>query len=252
MVIICCVDWTKDYFDESYSKLFLEEQSKERTLNQVNFIIKTLGLDSQTYVCDACCGLGRHSIELARQGIKVFGFDFNENYIQQAKDSALTEKLDNVMFESFDVRDFNETSKFDAVLSLWVSFGYFDDNTNADVFKRMTNALKPNGSLLVDIENREYILKHFIHEKWRVKGDVVLLERFKMNLETSRLKCNRMLIHDNERKEYQRFIRMYTATEILNLAKDSGLVETRLFGDWDGSHYDVNTPRMILIGKKKP
>ena len=39
-------------------------------------------------VLDACCGPGRHSIELASRGYRVTGVDITETYLEAARESA--------------------------------------------------------------------------------------------------------------------------------------------------------------------
>lgn len=243
------MDWVKDYFDDTYAKLFLEPVDPARTKSQVDFIVDTLGMAPPAEVADFGCGLGRHSIELAKRGYLTVGYDMNPGYVQRAANAAAGEGLISAFFFQQDMRMFDEIALFDIGLCLWVSFGYFDDETNSDMLWRMVRSLRPGGHFFMDLENREYILKNFIHEKWRMKDEFLVLERNRFDLLTSQLKCNRVLMKGQEKASKQRYIRLYTATELILLARCAGLDEIRFFGDWDGTPYNVNTPRMILCGR---
>lgn len=243
------MDWINDYFDETYAKYFLEPVDEERTSSQVAFIENILGISPPCEVADFCCGIGRHTVEFAKRGYLSVGYDFNDYYINRASQQALDCGLVSAFFFKQDMRNFQEEGLFDVACCLWVSFGYFDDDTNRDIFFRMVRSLRSGGKFFMDLENREYILKNFIHEKWRTKDEAVILERNKFDPETSRIKCNRTIIENGTKKIYTRHVRMYTATEIIQLAKASGLQEIKLLGDWDGKPYGLQTQRMILTGR---
>ncbi|MGC9125813.1 MAG: class I SAM-dependent methyltransferase, partial [Caldisericaceae bacterium] len=76
-------DWTKDYFDELYLKYFLQNQKEELTSDQVTFL-ETLIQDKKD-ILDAGCGIGRHSLLLAKHGYNVVGIDNSKLYIDTAK-----------------------------------------------------------------------------------------------------------------------------------------------------------------------
>jgi len=76
------MDWTKNYFDEFYLRYFLQTQKEEITKKQVNFIAKFF--DAETYLLDAGCGIGRHTLLLGEQGFKTLGIDSSPLYIKLA------------------------------------------------------------------------------------------------------------------------------------------------------------------------
>jgi len=60
---------------------------------QVEAIIKLLGLTPGMRVLDMPCGPGRHALEFARRGFQVTGVDLNPSFIAQAKERAEKEGL---------------------------------------------------------------------------------------------------------------------------------------------------------------
>ncbi len=243
------VSWTKDYFDDTYASMFLAQIGQERTEEQVDLVTSVMGLEPPSIIADIGCGLGRHSIELAKRGFTVQGFDSNPNYLKQATEDAVAEGVSDAFFIHMDMREFDHTKTFDALISIWVSFGYFDDATNEDIFDRMVKSIKSGGSIFIDVENREYILQHYIPERWRMKEDSLLLERSQFDHARSVNKCRRTIIKHGIKKTTTREIRLYSAHEIVNLAKKHGLMDIRLLGDWDGSHYSVRSPRLMLTAR---
>ena len=244
------MDWTVKYFDEVYARFFLESVDDQRTSSQVDFIIGKTGISPGSAVADIGCGLGRHVINFAKRGYQAFGYDFSELYIEKAKQAAVQTGATNCTFIQKDAREFDEQSRFDLVTSLWVSFGYFDDKTNLDVLSRMAKSVKPGGSIIVDLENREYIMRHFIVDRYRDRDGFLILERNKFDAFSSMNKCTRTIVApDGARSVYKREVRLYTLTEMIQIGAACSIRFDAVFGDWDGNAYGLEVPRMILIGR---
>lgn len=243
------MDWTEEYFDDIYLKYFLLQQDEARTKAQVDFIEKFL--KPKFYVLDAGCGIGRHSIELAKRGYSVLGVDSNSKYIEIARNRKNDLNLMNVNFEALDMRNLNFLEKFDAVINMWSSFGYFDDESNKKILINFFNALKKDGILILDIENRDYILKYFIRETFKEKeGGVFILERRKFNPINSVVSTHRYIVGPNLRKDYIRHVRIYSLTEIINLFKEVGFKQIEYFGNYNFEKFHVDSERIIAVGKK--
>ncbi|MCD6106697.1 MAG: class I SAM-dependent methyltransferase [Caldisericaceae bacterium] len=242
------MDWTKNYFDEFYLRYFLQTQKEEITKKQINFIAKFF--DAETYLLDAGCGIGRHTLLLGEQGFKTLGIDSSPLYIKLATAEAKKRGLKNVQFIQQDIRKLSFQYKFNGILSLWSSFGYFDDDTNFDILKRFYNSLKKEGKLIIDIENRDYILKHFVHETFKEKEDIFILERRHYLPLTSIVTTHRFIVGKDLREEYLRKIRIYSATEMVNLYRSIGFKNIKVFGDYAGKKFSEDSKRIIIIGEK--
>ncbi len=241
-------DWTEKYFDEFYLKYFLENQSEETTRKQVELIEKFARKGDR--ILDAGCGIGRHSILLGEMGFDVLGVDRSPLYIEKAQTEVKKRNLHNVSFTVSDLRKLKFSEEFDVVISMWSSFGYFDDETNFAVLLNFFKALKRGGRLLIDIENRDYILKYFIKETFREKDGVFILERRKFHPLTSVVTTHRYVVGKNVRKDYIRHIRVYSATEMINLFKQVGFRTKAVFGNYNGEKFGENSKRIVIIGEK--
>uniref|UniRef100_A0A7C4U0Z0 Class I SAM-dependent methyltransferase n=1 Tax=Caldisericum exile TaxID=693075 RepID=A0A7C4U0Z0_9BACT len=242
------MDWTKDYFDEIYLKYFLLPQDETRTREQVDFVEKFIEKDA--YILDAGCGIGRHAIELAKRGYKVLGIDTSELYLKIAEEKAREVHLENVAFKDIDMRNLNFIKEFNAIINLWSSFGYFDDETNEQILARFREGLKENGVLIMDVENRDYILKYFVRETFKEKEDgIFILERRKFNPVTSVVTTHRYIVGPDLRKDYLRHIRIYSLSELISMFKRSGFKHIEFFGDYNFEKFHIDSMRILIVGK---
>ena len=242
------MDWTKDYFDDFYLKYFLQNQSSQVTEKQVN-LIKDF-LKPNTEILDAGCGIGRHSIKLAELGFNVLGIDSSYLYVDMATKAAAEKNLQNVHFEVKDVRTIDYFEQFDGIISIWSSFGYFSDSVNYKVLENFYLALKKEGKVIIDVENRDYILKYFVRETFKEKDDIFILERRNFHVLTSVVSTHRYILGKNYRRDYIRHIRIYSATEMINMFSRIGLKNIEVYGNYDKEKFSENSKRIIIVGVK--
>jgi len=210
-----------------------------------------MDLKHKAKLLDLCCGYGRHSIEFAQRGFEVTGYDLSDSFIEKAKKDSAELGL-KIEFVKGDMRKLPFDHQFDAVVNIFTSFGFFDkESDDFKVTKGVSRALKKGGLLLLDLKNREHLIRNFQGRRWKQEEDFVLLEDNFFDLFTSRWETTRTLLFGNGRKkEYSFSLRMYTFTEILNLLKKSGFILEAVYGDFDFREYSLDSPRMILISRK--
>jgi SAM-dependent methyltransferase len=242
--------WWQKFFDNHYLKVHQELESQSFT--EVESIIKMMALKPKARILDLCCGYGRHSIELAQRGFDVTGYDLSDFFLEKAqKDSGnLGLKLE---FVKGDMRKLPFDSRFDAVVNLFTSFGFFDqEKDDLKVLKGVCRALKSKGLFLLDLKNREHLIRNFQRRRWHPEKDFVMLEDNFFDLFTCRWESTRTLIFENGKKrEYSFSLRLYTFTEILDLLKRAGFMLEAIYGNFAFGEYSLDSPRMILISRKK-
>ena len=104
----------------------------ERTAAEVNGVVGQLGLAPGARLLDLCCGQGRHAVPLARLGLRVTGLDLSRPLLARA--AAAADGGPPVGLVAADMRrlPFADGS-FDAVLNLFNSFGYLEDETQDEL-----------------------------------------------------------------------------------------------------------------------
>ena len=101
---------------------------------------------------DLASGAGNLTVELFNQGYKVDGLDFSDKMISLAK-----EKLDTNYFQE-DMRDFNISKKYDAIISSNDSLNFLlDENDVRSTMKNVHRHLNPNGMFVFDMVNKYWV-----------------------------------------------------------------------------------------------
>lgn len=157
-------NWWKDLFDEFYLRTDARSVDDERlTYREVDFLEEVFSFSKSEPILDLCGGQGRHALELSRRGFcQVVLLDYSETLVRIGKRKAAAENLGTVFIRA-DARAAAFSSQtFRVVMILGSSFGYFIDETeNRKMLQEAARILKPGGVLLMDLPDREYVLKHF-------------------------------------------------------------------------------------------
>ncbi len=240
------------FFGPRYYRDYTQGQYLRDTKNQVDFIVKTLGLKRGNKILDLACGHGRHSIELAKRGCKVVGQDLNGYFLEQAKKDAKKARV-KVDFTQGDMREIGFENEFDAVLNLFTAFGYLEsDNEDQKVLFQISKALKKRGKLFIDLMNRERVIREFQQKDWMMNkdGSAVLIEH-EFDLLNGRMLDIRTWIEPKaKQKKLIILLRLYTLAELNRMLNTVGLKITNTFGDYQGSDYEVSSRRLIVLGQK--
>src|SRR5262249_17305698 len=110
---------------------------------------------------DLGCGIGRFSIALAERGFSVTGGDRPRYLFDTARPKARSMPI-RAEWVHKDMRDCVRPEAYDFVLSMFSSFGYFDDRAeDAAVLRNIFESLRPGGVFLVDLIGKEILAKIF-------------------------------------------------------------------------------------------
>jgi 2-polyprenyl-3-methyl-5-hydroxy-6-metoxy-1,4-benzoquinol methylase len=139
-------EWFEDesFWIETYPFIFPESRI-EATEEEIDKILQLVECPGKS-VLDLCCGPGRCSVALAKRGFTVTGVDRTAFLLEKAKARAKAEAVD-IEWIQQDMREFVRPEGFDLVLSMFSSFGYFDDKTeDIRVLRNIFTSLKQEGN----------------------------------------------------------------------------------------------------------
>jgi cyclopropane fatty-acyl-phospholipid synthase-like methyltransferase len=244
------MEWWEKYFNDDYLKLCWH--TEQTAPSEVAGILRMLQIEPPAKILDLCCGFGRHSVVLANKGYDVTGLDLSERFLQKAREKADKSGV-NLKLERRDMRDIQHFNEFDAVINLFTAFGFFNsESEDLKVLKGVAESLKSDGQFLIDTVNRDNIIHSLQPKRWNIDNGTVILEERFFDFFKSRLEIVHQLINNSGKKRrLESSFRLYTLTEMLDMFDRAGLVLIDVYGDFDGSLYLANSPRMILVARKK-
>jgi len=242
--------WFDEFFKEDYLQIYLPFLTEERTKTDVDFIAEVLNLPPGSKILDLACGFGRHTIPLAKKGYDMTGLDYTEKFIRMAEESAQKENL-RIEFLVGDMRRIPFENHFAGVISYYTSFGFFSDEENFEVLRGVSKALKEEGKFLLEIMNRDILVKNFQSKDWhRTEDGTLVLEERNWDLKTGKLK-NYITILDKKGERKRWFeVRLYTLEELNYLLEKVGLKIIQAYGRKDKTPYSVDSPRTIVLSQK--
>ena len=248
-------DHDTPWYTQFYGRDYLEALGPglTNTAREAEFVVTTLALKPGDRVLDLACGQARHAVLLDQRGIDVTGQDQSADYLQDARAAADKHGVELPLVNS-DMRSIPFENHFDAVISMFTSFGYFESEAdNRKVLAEVSKALRPGGHMLLDLVNREWVIANNQPSERRENSDgTVVLERRELNLETSRNHVTFTFIDPSgkRRESVGHQIRLYTLTEIIQMMTDAGLTYECVYGGFDSEPYTPSTRRMIVVARK--
>jgi len=257
-------DWWKNLFDEKYIKTYIDYDSEKLTNKQVSFLIKNLGLKKESRVLDLACGYGRHSIGLASYGYKVTGLDYSNHLLKIARKNALGKGVE-IEWVQKDMREVRYLNKFDAVINMFTSFGYFEDEkSDLKVIKNVHRALKPKGVFLIDLNNPIYVIKHILEDGKKNRKNGLMTAKFKNKLSNEivvetentldpismRWIMKRSWREKGKIKSYKSSIRLFNIPELTEMLESNRLKVEKIWGNFNGDKFHPLSSRIIILAKK--
>jgi len=242
-------EWYKDWFNtEEYINVY-KHRNEDDAENHIKLILENVELKPQAKILDMACGAGRHAIILARRNFKVTAVDLSENLISIAKENAERENL-KINFTLSDIRQFETPEKFELILNLFTSFGYFEtDEENYAVLQKAYNLLSSDGFFVLDFFNSKYLVDNLVECTTETLDQTQILQQRK--IENSRIVKRIEIKRNNHSVEFMESVRMFTYSDLSNALIKIGFDIYKTYGDFFGSKFNEQvSPRLIFICKK--
>ena len=240
----------RDSFWETAGPVLFTEGRWENAPAEVEAMVALLGLPPGAKVLDLCCGVGRHSLELARRGFQVTGLDRRAAYLEEARRRASKEGLE-IEFIQEDMRTFVRPEAFDAVINYFTSFGYFEsEDDDREVVEKAYSSLRSGGVLLMDMMGKEILARIFSERGWREEDDMLILEDRQVAPDWSTVYNRWIILKDGGRREVTVTTRLYSAAELCRLLKECGFERVEVYGDLTGAPYDIQARRLVVVAQR--
>lgn len=244
--------WWSGYFDTTFIDLYRGFLTPERTARELAGLREMLPLVPGAQILDLPCGWGRHSVALAEAGFRVTGMDLSETLLTSARKRAERAGVE-VEWVRGDMREVPWASRFDAVLSLFSSLGYFlSDAEDLRVLRGAHQALKRGGHLVIETMHRDHVAGAFAEKDWweTDNGTLVWMEREFDAVEGISREWLRWR-RGNQSGEKFHELRIRNATEWDGLLRAAGFEPVEWYGDWELAPFLHTSEELIVVARRK-
>ncbi len=242
-------EWFESWFEsEEYLKVYRHRDESEAQ-RLVDSIISIVNINDNSKILDLACGAGRHSIQFARKGFQVTAVDLSRNLLNIAKLNAQKEKV-NINFIRADIRNFHIDEKFEIVLNLFTSFGYFEtDEDNFKVFKTAYDHLKSDGFFVFDYFNKKNLEENLIPSTVQEIDDGKIIQN--RRIENGRVLKEIIIKKNGSEKHFNESVKIYSLDEIKHELELNNFKIKDVFGSFDRAKFEENlSDRIIIIAQK--
>ena len=205
-------------------------QRSETTVRAITRILKKHGIASGKFL-EVACGNGRICIPMAKRGFKVTGVDIGALYIEDAKKKAARNQV-NVDFTQGDMRKLDRVvrGKFDVVLSVWTSIGYYGKKADERLFRTVARLMKKQGLFLIlNTMSHEYLLNHYCTSLFNETDKYIVLHKDNKFDRFRSINREKWVFYEKTGKnlkyvdELELSLHIYSLAEIVEMAEHAGL-----------------------------
>ncbi len=244
-------DWWKRFFKSSGFPLADEVRVRD-TETEIRKLLKLLPLPRGAKVIDVGCGIGRHSVLLARRGYHVTGVDYSPSYLREARSRAGGQRP---RFLRRDMRALGFENEFDAAINLWTSFGYFlRPSEDLRVLRSIHRALKPGGRLAIELINGAGLLRKGPGGRlWERRGRYWVLEEWRVRRGVDCAVLGTRIYIDSKGRSFkgETFVRLYDRRRLDHVMRRAGFGRIRYFTGLLEQGPGNRQPRRLLAVAQK-
>ncbi len=235
------------WYDRFFRHEYLTFDEHPETALEVEFIQQALLLKPETDVLDLCCGYGRHTHPLS-ESCTIIGLDRSAVMLDRARSDCDSR----AGFLRGDMRRLPFPSdRFDVVLSLFSSFGYFDsEDENYRVLQAISSVLRPGGRFLIETVNREFVVRHSAPLQIYRPENTTLIEERSFDPVSSRSHVDVTFFQEGRETRLHHSIRIYAFTELEMLLESVGLRTISVWGDYRGGDYTCDSTKTIILSER--
>nr|WP_297307071.1 class I SAM-dependent methyltransferase [uncultured Flavobacterium sp.] len=236
--------WYASWFDTPYYHILYKDRDHEEAQLFIDNLNQYLNIAEDAKVLDLACGRGRHSIYLNKLGHNVIGADLSANSINYAKQY----ENENLKFVVHDMRE-PFVEKFDTILNLFTSFGYFpNEKDNLVTLKAIQESLNEYGLAVLDFMNVEKVIKNLVPTEVKtVEGiDFHITRKYEDGFIIKNIK-----FEDNgESFDFTERVRALTLDDFEKMMDEAGIFLLDTFGNYKlQKFHKEESDRLIMIFK---
>ncbi len=236
-------DWWETFFQGVAVEMWVSALSPDHTQREAEAIERLLDVPPGAELLDVPCGHGRLTLALAARGYRVTGVDSSADALRHARAADAPHRT---LWEARDMRDLPWPSRFDGAFCFGNSFGYMDDEGNAQFLGAVQAALKPGGRFVLETPMiMESLLPNLKDRPWFKAGDIHLLVSNEYDAARGRLNTEYTFVAGGRVEVRRGSHRMYTYRQVIELMDAAGF-------DVAPDHaWTRASPALTLVGTRR-
>lgn len=234
-------EWFTHWFNQDYLHLYAERDDEEAE-RQVAFLIDQLHLTGKEKILDIGCGAGRHAFAFAKRGFSVVGIDISKELIHEAQNKLEKHPTLFLTFVEGDMRNLEGMGKFDLVINMFTSFGYFHtQEENGAIFAEIRKCLRLGGQFFLDYLHPFHIKQSLIrHEEINVLGEKVVIDKDIIGERVIKKICFPGRI-------YKENVALYSKEEVEQMLHEHRLQVRKVWDDYQGNPWKERGDRQLFL-----
>ncbi len=256
--------WWRTYFDEGYLNEFSPLFTPASDRAQVARLLEVLALPAGARVLDLACGQGRHAQLLAAAGFQVTGLDLSRPLLRLAREAARAAGIPTsvrrggqgpaLRYHHGDMRRPPALwrGRFDAVVNLFTSFGFFDDPADdARVIWEVARVLRRGGTFVWQGGSRDGVMARFLGEdRWTSPDGTAVAQVREFDPLTGFLTIRSTWTRGRVVEQRAHRIRLYTADRLAAMMRDEGLTVVAAYDGFTDAPLHRRASEMLLVARK--
>jgi len=236
-------------FWTDFAPFIFSEERMEAAPAEIEQVLALAGV-AEGDALDLCCGIARHSVELAKHGLRVTGVDATRPLLERARQRAAEVGVE-IEFVEANMRDFVRPEAFDLAVNLFSSIGYLSREDDLQVMRNLHTSLRPGGVGVVETMSREVLARKYLQTVSQELPDgSLLVDRHRILDDWTRIESTWTLIRDGTVKTHCFTLNLYAGDEMRRALQTAGFGEVKLFGSLEGAPYDHEAKRLIAVARK--
>jgi ubiquinone/menaquinone biosynthesis C-methylase UbiE len=243
------MEWFEHWFNsKEYLNVYRHRDEKEAS-ELVELILNNISIPSGKKILDMAAGSGRHALIFAKKGFEVTAVDLSKTLLSVAEQKAGEDDID-IHFVHSDIRNFKSDNKYNIILNLFTSIGYFEkDEENFEVLAKAYQLLEKKGYFILDYLNKNYVKNNLSPSTVdKFEDRKITQNRF---IEGDRIIKEITVDRKGKISKYLESVRMFSQSELIEVLQKIGFKVVNMFGDFRGSQFKLeSSPRIIIIAVK--